>query len=66
MLILNLTTGKKTDVLKRSVASEQPDNICFSVVLADRTLDLACKDTTQRNLWVKVKYLGLKYIKKWV
>ena len=58
-----IVAGKTTDVLKRH-AHDRPDDICFSIVLADRTLDLACTNKTQRDMWVTAFKFASKNLKK--
>ena len=44
-------SGKKTDVFKRSVATEYNELNCFSIICTDRTLDLYVNDKS-RDFWV--------------
>jgi hypothetical protein len=44
--------GKKTDVLK-STDDSVPDQFCFSLISADRTLDLQCKNLVERDFWAR-------------
>jgi myosin heavy subunit len=45
--------GKHTPVFTRTVAEKADDNVCFSIVTADRSLDLQCVTIEQRDLWVR-------------
>ena len=50
--ILMITKGKTTKVFKRSVCSDVPDNVAFSVVWKRRTVDLVCDTPEMRDWWV--------------
>ncbi len=58
-----LSTGKTTDVFKTSAARDIPEETCFSIVLSDRTLDLATTNKTQRDLWVHAFRFALRNVK---
>jgi hypothetical protein len=60
---VDIVPGKTTDVFKRSVAGDRPEDMCFSIKLPDRTLDLSVTNKTQRDLWVTAFRFALKNLK---
>ena len=53
-----LKLGKKTDNIKRF--KKAVENMCFSIVMKDRTIDLECQDQAE----MKKLYFGLKFFMK--
>lgn len=48
----NIAKGKTTDVFKRGPAKNVAEELCFSLELRQRTLDLQCESEDRRDEWV--------------
>ncbi len=55
---LHIARGKTTSVLKRTVAKSFDADVCLSVVLKDRTVDLAAQTKQIRDEWAE----ALEYV----
>lgn len=60
---IKLLDGKQTAVMLNKSARKAKPELCFSLVLADRTLDLECKTMKIKQYWWNGFQLLLKYLK---
>lgn len=51
--ISKIFTGKKTSVFQRKIAANVAEELCFSVITNDRSLDLQAESEEVRDAWVK-------------
>jgi len=51
--VSQLLPGKQTEILKRAVAQPLADEVCFSLVTKERTVDFQCQSAEQREQWIK-------------
>jgi hypothetical protein len=51
--VTRVEAGKTTEVMRREHARRAPDELCFSVVTPERTLDLEATTPTQRDDWLE-------------
>ncbi len=47
-----ISVGKRTKVFSRSTAYDVDDEVCFSIIRHDRTLDLEAPSKVSRDMWV--------------
>jgi len=59
---VKITEGKVTKVFRKSSCKEIPDNLCFSIVTAERTLDLQAHSVQSRNFWVEGLRLMIRFL----
>lgn len=60
---LQIVEGKTTKVFQRSTASKAKPENCFSIITANRSLDLEARNHKLKEYWVHGLQLLLKYLK---
>ena len=60
---IQLVEGKGTAVFQRPTAEKSKPERCFSIVTADRTLDLEAMNEQAKDYWVTGIKLLLKYLR---
>ena len=62
--VTKIIMGKSTPVFLKQDANGVPDKLCFSLVLPDRTLDLAADTVARRENWVEALKVAITKVQQ--
>jgi hypothetical protein len=60
---ISILQGKKTEVFQRKVNAKAREDLCFSIVTKERTLDLEARNIKIKEYWINGLNLLIKYLK---